>query len=164
MRVKQLMTFHPEMGKKASAGRTGRKRKSREDKETQSPPAKVVKMDAGTDEVWRPSKCGERDLLLLVAVRFLQERSMVEWRPAGTDESRFELTNESVLFTHFIEWGLALPPSNFFQGLLHFYKLHLFHLNPNSIVHISIFIHLCEAFLGIQPHFNLFRYLFYLKP
>lgn len=121
-------------------------------------------MDAGTDEVWRPSKCGERDLLRLVAVGLLQERSMVEWHPAGTDESRFELTNESVLFTDFVERGLALPPSDFFRGLLHFYKLHLFHLNPNSIVHISIFVHLCEAFLGIQPHFNLFRYLFYLKP
>ena len=37
-------------------------------------------------------------------------------------------------------------------------------LNPNSFVHISIFVHLCEAFLGIEPHFDLFRHLFHLKP
>ena len=37
-------------------------------------------------------------------------------------------------------------------------------LNPNSFVHISIFVHLCEAFLGIEPHFELFRFLFHLKP
>ena len=38
------------------------------------------------------------------------------------------------------------------------------HLTPNSILHISIFVHLCEAFLGIEPHFDLFRYFFHLKP
>ncbi len=37
-------------------------------------------------------------------------------------------------------------------------------LNPNSILHISAFIHLCEAFLGVRPHFALFRHLFVLKP
>jgi hypothetical protein len=25
-------------------------------------------------------------------------------------------------------------------------------------------VHLCEAFLGIEPHFELFRFLFHLKP
>ena len=29
---------------------------------------------------------------------------------------------------------------------------------------MSIFVHLCEAFLGIEPHFELFCYLFHLKP
>ena len=38
------------------------------------------------------------------------------------------------------------------------------HLTPNFILHISIFVHLCEAFLGIEPHFDLFQYFFHLKP
>ena len=38
------------------------------------------------------------------------------------------------------------------------------HLTPKSILHISIFVHLCEAFLGIEPHFDLFQYFFHLKP
>lgn len=38
------------------------------------------------------------------------------------------------------------------------------HLTPKSILHISIFVHLCEAFLGIEPHFDLFSYCFHLKP
>ena len=38
------------------------------------------------------------------------------------------------------------------------------HLTPNSVLHISIFVHLCEAFLGIEPHFDLFQYFFHLKP
>ena len=28
---------------------------------------------------------------------------------------------------------------------------------------IAIFIHLCEAFLGIPPHFGLWKYLFHCK-
>jgi len=39
----------------------------------------------------------------------------------------------------------------------------LHHWTPNFILHISIFVHLCEAFLGIEPHFDLFQYFFYLK-
>ena len=36
-------------------------------------------------------------------------------------------------------------------------------LHPNTILHISISIHFCEAYLGILPHFNLFCHLFWLK-
>ena len=47
---------------------------------------------------------------------------------------------------------------------MRYYWIQLHHLTPNSFVHISIFEHLCEAFLGIEPHFELFRFLFHLKP
>ena len=30
-------------------------------------------------------------------------------------------------------------------------------------MHISIFIHFCETYLRVLPHFNLFRHLFWLK-
>ena len=30
-------------------------------------------------------------------------------------------------------------------------------------MHVSVFIHFCEAYLGILPHFNLFRHLFWWK-
>ncbi|RLN04254.1 hypothetical protein C2845_PM13G06750 [Panicum miliaceum] len=59
---------------------------------------------------------------------------------------------------------LALASSDFFHGLLGFYKMKHYHLPPNSIMHISIFVHLCESFLGILPHFHLFHHLFRLKP
>jgi hypothetical protein len=52
----------------------------------------------------------------------------------------------------------------FLLGLLYFYGLELHHLNPNSICHIAIFIHFCEGFLGIEPHWDLFRFLFRVKP
>jgi hypothetical protein len=51
--------------------------------------------------------------------------------------------------------GTALPVSPFFRGLLDFYSLNLTHLNPNFVLQIAVFVHLCEAFLGIIPHFGL---------
>ena len=38
------------------------------------------------------------------------------------------------------------------------------HLNPNSIFQIAVYVHFCEAFLGIRPHWVLFRKIFSLKP
>ena len=71
---------------------------------------------------------------------------------------------EIVAFAPYFEQGLGLPCSAFFSGLLHCYRIQLYHLTPNFFVHISIFVHLCEVFLGIEPHFELFRFLFHLKP
>jgi hypothetical protein len=56
--------------------------------------------------------------------------------------------------------GLGCPPHPFFQGLLHHYQTELQHLNPNGIQQIAAFIMLCEGFLWIEPHFELWRYFF----
>jgi hypothetical protein len=37
-------------------------------------------------------------------------------------------------------------------------------LNPNSILQVAIFVHLCEDFLGILPHFGLWKYLYQYRP
>ena len=55
------------------------------------------------------------------------------------------------------------PPHRFLQGLLHYYGLKLHHLNPNRIQHISAFVMLCEGYLGIKPHFELWKYFFVVK-
>jgi hypothetical protein len=65
-----------------------------------------------------------------------------------------------VSFMHFHERGLVAPQNHFLQGLLHYYKIELQHLNPNGIQHIVTFIVLCEGYLGIEPHFDLWRYFF----
>ena len=46
---------------------------------------------------------------------------------------------------------------------MEFWVVSLCNLHPNTILHISIFIHFCEEYLGILLHFNLFRHLFWLK-
>ena len=52
----------------------------------------------------------------------------------------------------------------FLWKLLGYYGIGLCHLHPNSILHISLFINLCEVFIGIASQFNLFHYFFCLKP
>jgi hypothetical protein len=67
------------------------------------------------------------------------------------------------MFSRFAERGLALPVSNF-KGLLEYYGIEYLNLNPNGIFHTSVFVHFCEAFLGIKPHWVLFWKFFRVKP
>ena len=116
------------------------------------------------EEGWNMSKCSQSDLETLVSDGLLVPRSVIQWRPALGKDHLYENTGEIVAFTPYLEWGLGFPCSSFFSKLLRYYRIQLHHLTPNSFVHISIFGHLCEAFLGIKPHFELFRFLFHLKP
>ena len=95
----------------------------------------------------------------------LQPQEVVQSRFPISGLIPFKNVDELVLFQHFIERGLALPTSDFLRGLLSFF---LWDLDPSSefqsILHLSNFVHFCEAFLEIQPYWNLFHYLFHLKP
>jgi hypothetical protein len=113
---------------------------------------------------WTHSKCSLNDLNKLVSEGLLQDKNLVNWRPSFREPFPMENVDKIVTFYHFVERGLALPSCSFFRGLLYYYGLGLHHLNPNSICHISIFIHFYEAFLGIEPHWDLFRFLFWVKP
>lgn len=70
---------------------------------------------------------------------------------------------EVVMFISFIMVGLIPPFSMFFLHVLNFYHIHLVHLNPNSIIMLSTFTHLCEMFFGIPPNLHLFLYFYYLR-
>jgi len=68
------------------------------------------------------------------------------------------------MFKAFVERGLGIPVCDFLWALLFFRGIQLHHLTLDSILHIAIFVHLCEAFLGIYPHFDLFKSMFFLNP
>jgi hypothetical protein len=69
-----------------------------------------------------------------------------------------------VMFLSFLLRGLSLPAHEFLCGLLFVYSVQLHQLTPNSILHIACFVTLCESFLGIEPHFLLWRSIFQLRP
>jgi hypothetical protein len=110
------------------------------------------------------SVISESDLLHLVDVGVLLPKELCSWQICRGVTILTEDTHESVIYVLFLIHGLALPVSPFFRGLLDFYELNLTHLNPNSILQVSIFVHLCEAFLGILPHFGLWKYLYHCRP
>ena len=115
-------------------------------------------------ETWATSTVMEGGLRQMVADGVLPEKTIIGWHATEGEEFPTPNTEEIVVFEAFFYRGFGLPTSDFFRGLLNFYGIELIHLNPNSVLQISTFIHFCEGFLGIRPHFNLFRSLFMLKP
>ena len=86
--------------------------------------------------------------------------SVEEWLLPDNEDSSSSPDCYVVSFAHFHKCGLATPAHKFLQGPLHFYKTELQHLNSNEIQHMAAFVTLCEGFLGISPHFDLWRYFF----
>src|SRR4051812_400587 len=71
--------------------------------------------------------------------------------------------DERVCFQSFFPRGFALPVHPFVPSLHFSYQLQLHDLNPNGVLHIACFIMLCEGFLGIYPHWGLWKRLFNIK-
>jgi hypothetical protein len=67
-------------------------------------------------------------------------------------------------FVSFHERGFGVPASRFMRVILHFYGMELHNLSPNSIAQAAIFAAVCEGFLGIDPHWDLWTHLFSVEP
>jgi hypothetical protein len=68
------------------------------------------------------------------------------------------------MFVAFLLCGLSLPAHKFLCGLLFIYGVQLHQRTSNSILHIACFITLCESFLGTDPYWVLWKFLFRLCP
>jgi hypothetical protein len=102
--------------------------------------------------VWVWSMMTEAKIQALVDRGLLRPKAEVEWKAAAREEFPTEDVKEQVVFASFFE-----------RGLLYYYKMELVQLVLNSITVVSTFIHFCEAYLGISPHFLLWRYLICVK-
>jgi hypothetical protein len=130
-----------------------------------SPPVSPPRPDPNRE--WKKSKGNSEDLLALLNSGFLREKEVDMWRAAAGDPFPMEKNPDEIpMFTRFAERGLSLPASDFFKGLLGYYGIEYLNLNPNpnGIFHTSVFVHFCEAFLGIKPHWILFRKFSRVKP
>jgi hypothetical protein len=65
-----------------------------------------------------------------------------------------------VSFVSFHEWGFEVPASHFMRAILHVYGVELHNLSPNSISQAAIFAAVCEGYLGIDPHWDLWTHFF----
>jgi hypothetical protein len=117
------------------------------------------------NQEWKKCKAKTEDLLALLNSGFLREKEVDMWRAAAGDPYPMERSPDEIpMFTQFAERGLSLPASDFFKGLLQYYSIEYLNLNHNGIFHTSVFVHFCKAFLGIKPHWILFRKFFRVKP
>ncbi|KAK3121467.1 hypothetical protein QOZ80_8BG0653910 [Eleusine coracana subsp. coracana] len=99
----------------------------------------------------------------LVIDGVLQDQQTGGWIEAIGQKFPQPPVDQITVFFSFFYRGYGIPCCDFFHGLLFFYGINFVNLNPNSILHIAIFIHLCKVFLGIHPHFDTFKELFVLK-
>jgi hypothetical protein len=111
---------------------------------------------------WVPSKFKQKDLEKAQANGLISTDDQVTF--PSTDRIPKPPSGFRVMFFDFLLRGLSLPAHEFLHGLLFVYGVQLHQLTPNSILHIACFITLCESFLGIEPHFLLWKYLFWLCP
>ncbi|KAK3161144.1 hypothetical protein QOZ80_1BG0072680 [Eleusine coracana subsp. coracana] len=93
----------------------------------------------------------------------LPEEARIDWK-VPRESCPIPIHQQIIVFCSFFEHGFGVPCCSFLCGLHFFFGIELVNLNPNSILHIAIFVYLCEAFLGVLPHFDLFRHLFVLRP
>jgi hypothetical protein len=127
-----------------------------------APPMSPPRPDPNCE--WKKSKAKTEYLLALLNSGFIREKEVDMWRAAAGDPYPMEKSEDEIpMFARFAECGLALPASDFFKGLMGYYGVKYLNLNPNSIFHTAVFVHFCEAFLGIRPHWILFRKFFRVK-
>ncbi|KAE8798873.1 hypothetical protein D1007_25841 [Hordeum vulgare] len=77
---------------------------------------------------------------------------------------RGEMVSPAVpLHIHALLSGVLPPFSSFFVAMLSHYQIHALHLDPSSLVLLSAFALLCEAFVGVTPSVALPRHFFSLE-
>jgi hypothetical protein len=111
---------------------------------------------------WTPSAFVETNLKKMKKEGFLAESIEVIF--PSTEVIPATPPGFWVMFLSFLIHSFSLPTHEFLRWLLFVYGMQLHQLTPNSLLHISCFITLCEAFLGINPHWGLWKHLFRLRP
>jgi hypothetical protein len=107
------------------------------------------------------------DLEALVAdglLRLLSGDPQPEWMAPPSGVTPSPLLGYVLSFVSFHERGFGVPASRFMRAILHFYGVELHNLSPNSIAQAAIFAAVCEGFLGIAPHWDLWTHLFSAEP
>jgi hypothetical protein len=112
---------------------------------------------------WPFSTVMADDLEALVAeglLRPLSGGSQPEWMAPSSGATLSPPPGYVVSFVSFHERGFGVPTSHFMRAILHVYGVELHNLSPNSISQAAIFAAVCEGYLGIDPHWDLWTHLF----
>src|SRR6266511_3894437 len=109
---------------------------------------------SGSQGKWVASFVTEKDVKELRAARYLTV-DIAHRLPAKEQVIPAPKPGERVVFIPRFLRGLGFPLHPFVRGLMFYYGLDFHDLAPNSFLHMSAFIVVCESFLRIPPHFGL---------
>ncbi|KAK1651932.1 hypothetical protein QYE76_069737 [Lolium multiflorum] len=116
---------------------------------------------AAEDLDWERSKISNQDLNLMKKLGLMKKDDAIRF-PSEESYPNPPMEYRVSFVDHLIR-GLSAPIHDFLRGLLFVYGIQLHQLTPNSILHISIFITLCECFLGVPPNWALWKRIFLLR-
>jgi hypothetical protein len=111
-------------------------------------PATDAPAEKGQVSVWERSKITNQDKKMLKKLGLLKKQESLIF--PGDESFPHPPIGFRVTFIDFLIRGLSTHIDEFLSGILFIYGVQLHELTPNSLLHISIFITLCECFLGIQ--------------
>ncbi|KAK1598493.1 hypothetical protein QYE76_048261 [Lolium multiflorum] len=116
---------------------------------------------AAEDLEWERSKISNQDANLMKRLGLMKKEDAIRF-PSEESYPNPPMEYRVSFVDHLIR-GLSPPIHDFLRGLLFVYGIQLHQLTPNSILHISIFITLCECFLGVAPNWALWKRIFCLR-
>ncbi|KAK1699426.1 hypothetical protein QYE76_016123 [Lolium multiflorum] len=116
---------------------------------------------AAEDLEWERSKISNQDLNMMKNLGLMKKEDAIRF-PSEESYPNPPMEYRVSFVDHLIR-GLSRPNSRFPPRPSCFYGIQLHQLTPNSILHISIFITLCECFLGVPPNWALWKRIFLLR-
>ncbi|KAK1633085.1 hypothetical protein QYE76_007400 [Lolium multiflorum] len=117
----------------------------------------MAAQDLGTAE-WERSKISNQDINLMKKLGLMKKKDTLRF-PSEESYPTPPIGYRVNFVDHLIR-GFSVPIHDFLRGLLFVYGLQLHQLTRNSILHVSIFITLCECFLGVHPNWALWKRIF----
>jgi hypothetical protein len=112
---------------------------------------------------WPFSTVTTDDLEALVADGLLRPLSgdpQPEWMAPPSGAAPSPPLGYVLSFVSFHERGFRVPASRFMWAILHFYRVELHNLSPNSIAQAAIFAAVLRRVFGDCPHWDLWTHLF----
>nr|CAB3486571.1 unnamed protein product [Digitaria exilis] len=114
---------------------------------------------------WGNAACSEESVEKWTAADVFHPGELVECRvPTKDDTPSPSILGDQfvILSLNHIMCGLRMDASDFMVSVLAHYGIEWSHLTPNSITALSIFAHLCEAYLGVPPTVEVFAHFYRL--
>ena len=85
---------------------------------------------------------------------------LLEWiAPPVSDREPNPPLGYVVCFLLFLDRGFGTPAGRLIRATLHYYRVELHNLNPNSVMQAAVFITVCMGFLGVPAHWSLWLHL-----
>ena len=113
---------------------------------------------------WGRSTATAAVLEQLVADRLLPVNINSErpaWIPPRSEETEPNPPEGYVVsLVRLHERGFGVPVGRFMRALCEYYGVELHNFSPNSISQAAVFVAVCEGYLGIEAHWDLWIHLF----